>query len=77
MGWCYLELEDFDSAIVEFKKAMGIPASHCQALSGLGETYRYMRKFKDAEDYYRKYLKECPGGPDTNVALSNLGGGDK
>ncbi|MBI5528023.1 MAG: zinc-ribbon domain-containing protein [Deltaproteobacteria bacterium] len=72
LGWCYIELEKFDLAIGEFKKALTLKGVKCEALSGLGESYKYKKNRQEAINHYQRYLQECPNGPDAPVARNAI-----
>jgi tetratricopeptide (TPR) repeat protein len=72
LGWCYIELEKYDLAIGEFKKALTLKGVKCEALSGLGESYKYKKNKQEAINHYQRYLQECPNGPDAPVARNAI-----
>lgn len=79
LGFCFLDLDDGQSAIAEFSKAIRSNARFSDAYMGLAEAYRARNQKRDAVKNYQKYLDITPDGPEAEVAhraLKDLGQGD-
>jgi tetratricopeptide (TPR) repeat protein len=68
---CYMELQDYDKAIVEYQKVLdGLSAEAAdkkdnkltaQVFSGIGDAYMRQNKFEEAEQYFKKSMVIDPG----------------
>jgi tetratricopeptide (TPR) repeat protein len=79
LGFCFLDLEDNDSAIGEFSKAVRSNSRFSDAYMGLAEAFRARNQKRDAVKNYQKYLDITPDGQDAEVArraLKDLGQGE-
>jgi len=54
-----LFIGDYDAAIAAYTNAFNDPALKCQALYGLGLTYRRSGQFDSADTAFTSYLSEC------------------
>jgi predicted Zn finger-like uncharacterized protein len=72
MGFCYVDLENPDAAIVMFKKVLENAPRFTDAHMGMGEAYRMKGMKRDAVKHFRAYLDILPDGPDAEVAKRML-----
>jgi tetratricopeptide (TPR) repeat protein len=56
-GASYYRLEQFDLAIPHYKEAYRYNPSYIQAISTIAYCYERLKKYKEALDYYERYLK--------------------
>ena len=70
LGTIYHRHGDIDSAIKEYKKAVGIDPSFYLALNNLGYAYFKKGLFKEAINEYKKALEFSPKDPDVRYNLA-------
>lgn len=56
-GTSYYRLEQFDQAIPHYQEAYRYNPSYIQAISTIAYCYERLKKYKEALDYYERYLK--------------------
>ena len=56
-GASYYRLEQFDQAIPHYQEAYRYNPSYIQAISTIAYCYERLKKYKEALDYYERYLK--------------------
>ena len=80
LGNTQLDLGDYQASLKTFEKLKNMPvwdtdqkkSSRSHAYHGLAKTYRKMRNYDAAHEYYMKCYKECKGLDDRNRQLSVL-----
>jgi|GEM_PF-5751894 len=72
IGYCYLDLENFQGALDNFKKALGKNKKHEASLIGIASTYELLGSKANAIKYYKRYLKHYPKGEDARAAQNTL-----
>ena len=70
LGGIYHGLQNYDSAISIFKRALKINERDFQTLSNLASSLKEAHQLDEAEDYFKQSLSIQPGQPD---ALTNYG----
>jgi hypothetical protein len=72
VGGFYLQKGDYQGALLRFKDAMAADPTNIDAIFGLAETQRMLKKNADAARNYQLYLEIVPNGPKSKQALKAL-----
>jgi tetratricopeptide (TPR) repeat protein len=72
VGGFYLQTGNYQGALDRFQDAMTYDATNVDAIFGLAETQRYLKKNSDAVRNYQLYLDILPNGPKSKQALKAL-----
>lgn len=72
IGYCYLDLENMQGALDQFKKSLGKNKQHPDSLFGLATTYEILGNTANAIKYYKRYLKHNPNALDAKAAKRSL-----
>lgn len=64
---CYQSLDDFDNAIIYYKKAMSISPKNAEIPYYIGYLYSEQQKWNEAEDYLKKSITLNPEGEAKNL----------
>jgi len=70
LGKLCLRLSDFDQAEIYFRRALEIDADNPYALYGLGNCYRWHRRYHEAIEIWRKILEDSDG---TQILHTRMG----
>jgi Tfp pilus assembly protein PilF len=72
-GLGYYRAEQFDKAIPHYKEAYRANPSYIQALSTIGYCYEQLKQYKQALDYYERYIKLAkPGSAGYDYVLKGI-----
>jgi Tfp pilus assembly protein PilF len=72
VGDFYLKTGDYQGALLRYKDAMTSDPTNVEAIFGLAETQRRLKKNADAARNYQIYLDIVPNGPRAKQALKAL-----
>ena len=72
VGSFYLQRRDYQGALLRFKDATAADPTNVEAIFGLAETQRLLKKNADAARNYQLYLEIVPNGPKSKQALKAL-----
>ena len=64
---CYQSLDDFDNAIVYYKKAMNVAPKNAEIPYYIGYLYSEQQKWNDAEEFLKKSIALNPEGEAKNL----------
>jgi len=68
----YLKSRDYQGALLRYKDATTADPTNVEAIFGLAETQRMLKKNADAARNYQLYLEIVPNGPKAKQALKAL-----
>jgi len=68
-GNAYADMERFDLAMKDYKKALSIKNNYAVIYNNIGTVYASQGKYQKAKEYYRKALIHDPAQP---IALTNM-----
>ncbi len=68
-GSCYVEMRDFDKALVEYNKALALAKDNANIEFNIGEIYFVTQKWQKSLDVFEKILAPITKG---NIALGRL-----
>ena len=60
LGFAYLENKDLTNAEKNFLASIQLNKNNIAAINNLGNTYRYLHRYKEAESYYKQALTLDP-----------------
>jgi tetratricopeptide (TPR) repeat protein len=72
LGNFYFGQQDYPAAIAEYDKAKAVAPSFSQLYNQLGYSYRFLGKYAEAEQAFKKYIELIPSDPnpyDSNAEL--------
>jgi hypothetical protein len=72
VGGFYLKTGDYQGALLRYKEATASDPTNVEAIFGLAETQRMLKKNAEAERNYQLYLDIVPNGPRAKQALKAL-----
>jgi hypothetical protein len=72
VGGFYLKSGDYQGALLRFKDATAADPTNVEAIFGLAETQRMLKKNAEAARNYQMYLDIVPNGPKSKQALKAL-----
>jgi tetratricopeptide (TPR) repeat protein len=72
VGGFYLQSGDYQGALLRYKDATTADPTNVEAIFGLAETQRMLKKNADAARNYQLYLDIVPNGPKSKQALKAL-----
>jgi tetratricopeptide (TPR) repeat protein len=72
VGGFYLKSGDYQGALLRYKDATTADPTNVEAIFGLAETQRMLKKNADAARNYQLYLDIVPSGPKSKQALKAL-----
>jgi tetratricopeptide (TPR) repeat protein len=72
LGNLYFSRQEYDAAIAEFVKSTTINPSFSQPYNQLGYAYRFLEKFADAENAFKKYVQLIPDDPNPHDSYAEL-----
>jgi tetratricopeptide (TPR) repeat protein len=72
VGGFYLRTGDYQGALLRYKDATTADPTNVEAIFGLAETQRMLKKNADAARNYQLYLDIVPSGPKSKQALKAL-----
>jgi tetratricopeptide (TPR) repeat protein len=72
VGGFYLQKGDYQGALARYKEATTADPTNVEAIFGLAETQRLLKKNADAARNYQLYLEIVPNGPKAKQALKAL-----
>ena len=72
LGNYHFGQQDFDLAIVQYKKATELAPSYSPAYNILGYAYRQQGKYADAEQAFKKYIELIPSDPNPYDSYGEL-----
>ena len=72
VGSFYLQKGDYQGALLRYKDATTADPTNVEAIFGLAETQRMLKKNADAARNYQLYLEIVPNGPKSKQALKAL-----
>jgi tetratricopeptide (TPR) repeat protein len=72
VGSFYLKSGDYQGALLRYQDAIAADPTNVEALFGLAETQRMLKKDADAARNYQLYLQIVPDGPKAKQALKAL-----
>jgi len=72
LGFCYFDLQNFQGALDQFKKALNLDGKNQNALIGLAMSYDELGNKEQAKNWYTKYLDAYPSGEDAIAAKNAL-----
>jgi tetratricopeptide (TPR) repeat protein len=72
VGGFYLKAGDYQGALLRFRDATASDPSNVEAIFGLAETQRMLKKNAEATRNYQLYLDIVPNGPKSKQALKAL-----
>jgi tetratricopeptide (TPR) repeat protein len=72
VGSFYLKTGDYQGALLRYKDAAAADPTDVEAIFGLAETQRMMKKNAEAAQSYQMYLDIVPNGPRAKQALKAL-----
>jgi hypothetical protein len=72
VGGFYLQKGDFQGALARYQEATAADPTNVEAIFGLAETQRMLKKNADAARNYQLYLEIVPNGPKSKQALKAL-----
>ena len=72
IGYFYLEMRAYDSAIIYFKKILANNPNHLPSLNNVGNAYMNLEKSDSAFAYYRKAVELNPSYPNASLNLGLL-----
>ncbi len=72
VGGFYLKSGDYQGALLRFKDAAASDPTNVEAIFGLAETQRMLKKNAEAARNYQLYLDIVPNGPKSKQALKAL-----
>jgi hypothetical protein len=72
VGGFYLQKGDYQGALLRFQEATTADPTNVDAIFGLAETQRMLKKNADAARNYQLYLEIVPNGPKSKQALKAL-----
>ena len=72
VGDYYLKSRDYQGALLRYKDATTADPTNVEAIFGLAETQRMLKKNADAARNYQLYLEIVPNGPKAKQALKAL-----
>ena len=64
--------QDFEAAIIEYRKAVAINPGFSQPYNQLGYSYRFLGKFEEAEEAFVRYIELIPGQPNPYDSYAEL-----
>jgi predicted Zn finger-like uncharacterized protein len=71
-GLCYVDMEQFGTAIASLEQALKVQDRYGPAIMGLAEAHRQQGDKVNALKYYQQYLDVLPDGPEADVARTNI-----
>jgi tetratricopeptide (TPR) repeat protein len=72
VGGFYLKSGDYQGALLRYKDATSADPTNVEAIFGLAETQRMLKKDAEAARNYQLYLEIVPNGPKSKQALKAL-----
>jgi tetratricopeptide (TPR) repeat protein len=72
VGGFYLKSGDYQGALLRYKDATAADPTNVEAIFGLAETQRMLKKNEEAARNYQMYLDIVPNGPKSKQALKAL-----
>jgi tetratricopeptide (TPR) repeat protein len=72
VGGFYLQKGDYQGALLRYQEARTADPTNVEAIFGLAETQRALKKNADAARNYQLYLEIVPNGPKSKQALKAL-----
>ncbi len=72
VGDYYLKAHDYQGALLRYKDATMADPTNVEAIFGLAESQRMLKKNADAARNYQLYLEIVPNGPKAKQALKAL-----
>ena len=72
LGLAYLGNKEINQAIKNFKFALKIDQNNIAANNNLGNSYKYLHNYKDAEHFYKRALNLNPNFINTLNDYANL-----
>ncbi|HET6215529.1 MAG TPA: tetratricopeptide repeat protein, partial [Acidobacteriaceae bacterium] len=72
VGDYYLKSHDYEGALLRYKDATMADPTNVEAIFGLAESQRMLKKNADAARNYQLYLEIVPNGPKAKQALKAL-----
>jgi tetratricopeptide (TPR) repeat protein len=72
VGGFYLKTGDYQGALLRYKDAVAADPTNVEAIYGLAETERMLKKNAEAAQNYQLYLEIVPNGPRSKQALKAL-----
>ena len=72
VGHFYLNSGDYQGALLRYKDATAADPTNVEAIFGLAETQRMLKKNDEAARNYQLYLDIVPNGPKSKQALKAL-----
>ncbi len=72
LGTYYFGLQEYDKAIGEYERAVGINPKFSPAYNLLGYAYRFQGKFDRSENAFRKYIELIPNDPNPYDSYAEL-----
>jgi tetratricopeptide (TPR) repeat protein len=72
LGNTYFGRQEYETAIKHYVKATAINSSYSPTYNQLGYAYRFLEKFSDAEQAFKKYTELIPGDPNPYDSYAEL-----
>jgi tetratricopeptide (TPR) repeat protein len=72
LGTYYFGRQDYATAVEHYKKATAINSAFAPVYNQLGYSYRFLEKYPDAEQAFRKYIELIPGDPNPYDSYAEL-----
>jgi tetratricopeptide (TPR) repeat protein len=72
VGGFYLKSRDYQGALLRYQDAVAADPTNVEAIFGLAETQRMLKKNAEAARNYQLYLEIVPNGPKSKQALKAL-----
>ncbi len=72
LGTYFSGQQDYPHAAEQYEMCIQIDSNYSPAYNSLGYTYRFMEKYDDAENAFRKYTELIPGDPNPPDSYAEL-----
>jgi tetratricopeptide (TPR) repeat protein len=72
LGGYYFGRQDYAAAVAEYKQATAINPSFSQPYNQMGYAYRFLDKYGEAEQAFKKYIELIPGDPNPYDSYAEL-----
>jgi tetratricopeptide (TPR) repeat protein len=72
LGGYYFGRQDWAAAVAEYEKATAINPSFSQPYNQMGYAYRFLDKYPEAEQAFKKYIELIPGDPNPYDSYAEL-----
>ena len=72
LGAYHFGRQDYAAAVAEYKKATAINPAFSQPYNQMGYAYRFLGKYPEAEQAFKKYIELIPGDPNPYDSYAEL-----